>query len=212
MDIFGPIGWRLDGFTSSDSDESPDPDPDQPLSFHVEEKAPTLLFPADGSEGEDTDDAMDDYVKDQYLRFREAYVGSKHQRKQLTFDRYLDLVHVAQTATPPLLSQSRLLPVLTKEHFTAFRAAGTILHPSIVNGSRCLTTATSEPRPLDAAVLATARPAEKPKTVTVETISFSPPHASVQVSSVPSPSQTHSRLWHRRRRAALKAQSRAQGL
>ena len=252
-DDFDPFahGWMPEEFGSSDDDSSLD----YTLSLHVEEKllvsSDTIpLVSSDGSEGEDSDDIIEDFVKAEYLRFRDAYDGSKQQRKQLTFDKYLDLVQVSQSSSL-LPSERRLLPVLTKEHVTAFRSINipmTLSHES----PRSLTTVPVEPRLHDvsdvptigvhspeesetletvtvetpdlfqphASVFEASVPSPHPlstevsefsESVTVETLSLQPPHASVPEFSAPSivspPPQARSRHWHRRHRAALRAQA-----
>ena len=217
-DGFWPSGWHPESSDSDDDgffDQTLGENPLKNLVFSdFDEKRANPSGNLDDLSEPDSDDVVEDTLRSSYLRFRDAFVGSKQQRKLLTFERYLDLVEQAQRAAVGAVlepNEVRLHVVLTEAHLEAFRASRSELSLSFPEVS--LPTATTvEPLPhTPAVVFVPSCPPEvsvPSAVVPVEPPLIISPHASATKVSVPSTSslqspsiKPHGRRWNRRHRA-----------
>jgi len=222
-----PDGWYPEGWDLSASDEDEGDSSDEEANAVVaSSQAPECVTPLDHEDDYydyyDSDDATEDEVLASYLCFRAAFKGSKHQRKMLTLDRYIDLSLQAQVASMGLHCGSREDVVLTQAHLDAFRACGenyavTLPESTPVEVSASSSTVTVEPTfifsphasVVEDAAPSTLVPQSIPEVsasstaVTVEPTIIYPPHASAADVAAPSITQPqpHGRRWRRRHKA-----------
>jgi hypothetical protein len=150
------------------------------------------------SDEEDSDDAINEFCLQSFLRFRQVFVASKQQLKAMTFDRFQALLQETQNVASHSMSGRDYEPhlQLTEAHLNAFRTSqtpgfpATFFFPPTPKTSEISETVTvgllshASTSTVPTVLTSSPCPPVALETVTVKPLLFLP-HASVTPATVP---------------------------